>query len=409
VIVPLSLAALLAGASASPPADGPLSVEAIPGAIDQPRLLVARRSGAQATLRISFAVGAFDDGDAHGLTRLAQQALLESNAAIVWRDFALELHASGGSLSVTTGQRDCAFALTADSRDFPTLARELATALLSPRLDRTRMGAARARVALLRDEGTGLLPLVTSIAADDSRYVNRAIGRPEELDVLTPEQVLKHVSRLFAPANATVVVTGEFVREPMVRLLRGFRGGRAAERAKLSLMHPFQTRRVLDREMHVMALPIEAASPTSAASARALRELIDAAVWRDFREAGAVYSHSVDLVRESWVELLLVVLPGGDQTGDLAKRLRGVLAEIRAGRFSEPELARARATALRALEQEDADTAQLARALSAGGPAWHGPAVAAAVRAIDRPALLAAANTWLDPDNSAYFYFGFSR
>lgn len=406
MIVALSLAAALGLGAAGA---APYAVEEIAGAPDQPRLLLAPRGGNLVTLRISFAAGAFEDDDLHGLTRLTQQALLEANGAIGWRAFALELHAAGARLDVTTEARDCAFTLTADARDFPSLARQLARALFSPRFDPTRLKAARARVGLQRNEEPGLLPLVVSIAGDDTRWVNRPVARPEDLDTLTPERVGRHLGRYFVPANATVVVTGAFRREPTLALLRGFRGGTAAARERLVLQHPFQTRRLFGTELHVMALPIDVGTPARAAAARALRELVDATVWRVFRESGALYAHDVELVRKPWIDVLLVTLPGGATGVDLAARLREALAGLRAGRFEDVDLTRARSTALAGLQEDDADPERLAGVLARGGAAAHGAAVADALRALDRPALLAAADGWLDPGNAAYFYLGLAR
>jgi predicted Zn-dependent peptidase len=405
VIRALPLVGLLAAGAASAQS---FEVNTLPTAEDRPQVLLARRPGPVATLRVTFAAGSVDDGGILGLTRLAQHALLVANRRLTPREFLLAVHAGDARLELETTQRDCSFVLTADKRDFLPLARLLLDALLAPKLDPARLPDAVSRAVLDGRGNHGIVGLLTSVTtADDGRYLNPPHAGREDLETITPATVARHVAGRLSPANATVVVTGAFDDAEVKRLLRTYAGGSRSGRVPLVLPVPFKTRRGAGSELQVLAYPLRLATAEDAAAARVARELVDVELWRRFRANGLAYSHDDEVIRSFWLDLLLVAVPARDQSGlDLEGQLRGPGEWIRTGGFPDAELERARSAALAALAEEDEDPGALAAALARGGPQWHGPDVGAAIRAVDRKRLLSWAETALAPGNSIYLYFG---
>jgi predicted Zn-dependent peptidase len=385
---------------------GPVEVMASSGGT--PRLLLAPRPGEVAVLRISFPVGSVDDRSSPGLTRLAQHALLEANRQVDPDQLFRDVWAADGELEITTGQRSCAFTLVAGRREFASLATRLAQALLSPRLDPARFDTATARAVLDVGNDDDLFSLGTALAARDRAYrTHPPHGLRRILESLDLEEVADHVRRNFTPAAAEVVVAGALDRKLMIRLFRSFHGGEAARGPRVELELPSTARIEAEREVHVLAYPILLARPRDAAAARLAAALLDDALWHEVREAGLGYSFEVRIVRSTWLDAVVLVVPAeaGDHA-DLGGLLRGVVERARVGRFTDEELDHARAVALAALAREDADPAALSAALASGGTAWHGAEVASALGTLDRAGLLATAGRWLDGSRSIDLYEG---
>jgi predicted Zn-dependent peptidase len=384
-------------------------VEVIEAGPDQPRLVLARRPGEVATLAVVFSAGGVDDGARSGLTRLAQRALLEANRKLAWEPFVIALHAAHAELEVDTGLRECAFTLTAHRKDFGALARQLAEALLAPRFDPALLPRALARA--LHDgrepgHGTGLLTEVASTAIDDARYKNQPLGDREQLEMFGADEVAAHLRGPLAPARATVVATGAYDRDELLRLLRRYRGGAAAAPERPALSVPVAARFRSAREAHVMAFPVRLAGAREAAGLRVLAGLVEQELWRGFRRMGVAYSFTVAPVVSPWLDLLLVVLPAQDGSAiALDGALREAVERVRAGGFDDETLGREKAAALAALRAADADPPALAAALAAGGPGWHGAPVAAALEGLDRAAVQQLAKAWLDPGRAVSLDF----
>jgi predicted Zn-dependent peptidase len=387
----------------------PLGVEALPAPSGRPRILLAVRAGPSATLRLSFAAGSADDGESPGLAHLAQHALVSANARLDEEDFHRALWGAGASLQLEVGQRETTFTLSAPRRDLVPLARRLLPALLAPRLTAARLPVAAARAVLdLGSEDGGLLGLLAGLAARDRRQASPPAGARAVLESLDLPDVLAFVERHFTPGNATVVVAGAFERAEVVALLAGWRGGQRAPIGRLDLELPTSRRLVGQRELHLLAHPVRLESARDVAAVRVASQLLEGALWRDFREAGFGYSFQVEVLRSDWLDALAIVLPAHDAGGgdDLGPRLRAAVAGLRDGTFAPAELERGRSAALAALEREDRTPEALAQALASGGTRWHGPEVAAALRALDREGLLTAIRGWLDPASSVYLYLG---
>jgi hypothetical protein len=383
----------------------PLDVEERPAPPDRPRVILAPRPGPTATLRLSFAAGSADEVGSPGLAHLTQHALVSANARLDEGELYRRLWASAARLELEVGRRETTFTLTAPRDALLPLARLLLPALLAPRLqpDRLQVAAARAVLGLGEEDG-GLLAVVARLAARDEAEGAAPEGRREVIESLELAEVESFATGHLTPGNLTVVAAGAFDRAGLLALLEGWRGGQRAAVIRIPLSLPAR-RQVTDvRELHLLAHPVTLARPQEAAAARVAVELLRGALWRAFREAGHSYSFEVELLRSSWLDALAVVLPARDLLGgvELGPRLRAEVARVRRLDLLDAELEHARAAALAELARVDREPAALAEALATSGVSWHGPAVAAALRALDRAALKAALEPWLAPGASAY-------
>lgn len=384
-----------AGRTASPP-PALRPVEIVAAGPGRPRILLAPRPGEVAALRVTFTVGSMDDGSSPGLTRLAQYALLEANRRVASGALAREVWAAAGRLEVVTGHRTCAFTLVASRRDFGPLLRRLLPALFAPQLDAARLPAAVARAALDVGQDRDLVTVLAGLGAEARDWrAHPPHGRRPVLESIEAEDVEAHLARGFTPARAEVVVAGAFDRSEVLALLRPYRGGTPAPLPRLTL-EPGYHQREAARETHLLAYSLRLPGAREAAAARVLAALLDGALWREMREAGFAYSFDVEVVRSPWLDALTVVVPG--QAGDgrsLGDTLDAILERIATGGFTDDQLQQARETALAELAATDAAPERLAEALAGGGTGWHGPAVAEAIAALDRAALLGPAREWL--------------
>lgn len=385
-------------------------IEIFPPEAGRPRIVLARRPGKLATMRVVFAAGAVEDGGRRGLTRLTQHALLASNRQVDYEELRLATHAAAGRLDLETDLRESAFTLSADWRDFPSLARILAGAVLAPRLDARRLPQARARALLdgrVSGRGTGFPTLLASLVVEDGRYLNEPFGDGDSLETLTLSDIQDHLTRHFAPANATVVVTGRFDRDEMLRFLRRFRGGLGVASQRPGVNLPARVRRRAASETYLMGYPMRLEAPRDAAAGRVAVAMVEAELWTRFREAGVAYDFEVFPLRAPWIDMLLVVLPAHDPSSlDLSSYLQDTIERVRAGTFTDAQLERARSAALAQLEADDRDPEALARTLSNGGLAWHGKLVVDELRTTDRRGFTAAIAALLAADRSLFAYFG---
>ncbi|MBI5068574.1 MAG: insulinase family protein [Deltaproteobacteria bacterium] len=387
----------------------PFDVEHFPGGPDRPAIVLARRPGQQATLRISFAAGAVEDGSRRGLTRLTQQALLAANRRVDYQALHLEIHGAAASLSVETELRESAFTLTADWRDFPGLARSLAEAVLAPRVDVKAMSRARARAVLdgkLPGRGSGLPHLLASLMVEDGRYLNEPYGDGDTPGTISSRDVQAHRERYLAPGNATVVVTGRFDRDEMLRFLRTFRGGRRSESGRPVVQLPVRARRRSSAETYLLAYPLALQSARGAATARMACAVLHAELWKRFREVGIGYTFEVFALRDRWADLLVLVVPAHDPSSvDLGSHLLEAIEAVKAGRFADDAFERARSTALAEMLELDRNPEALARELDAGS-AWHARATAEAIRNVARADFVADVSAALAGDRALVAYFG---
>jgi predicted Zn-dependent peptidase len=409
---PLRTAAALALLLLACGAEAAVEVAETAAAGGAPAVVVARQDGAQAALRIQFEVGAVDDGEDAGLTRLAQHALLHANERLDAADLLLGVFAAGGRLDLEISEHTCAFVLTAHRDDLLPLARRLAPALLAPRLAPRRFPAALARVKLeggAEGDRAGDVGFLAALAVEDGRYRNEPAGTEFSLAGIEPRDVAAHVGRFFVPANATVVATCDVDAAAVRSVVAPFRGGRAHVREAPFVRLPFTWKGQASREVHLLAHVLALRDAQDAAAARVLAAVVEGRLWRRFRDAGQAYAFGAFVARPGWRDLLVVTLPSRTHATTVEPALRSELAAIAEGRLEDGELERARGAALGAFAREERDAAVLAAALAEGGAAWHGPAVEAALRTVDAAAFRARVAPWLDRARSMYLALGPTR
>jgi predicted Zn-dependent peptidase len=373
-----------------------------------PRIVLAKRPGATATMLVSFGAGSVEDESTPGLARVCQHALLEANQRGSYEALVTQAFAAGAHLAIETGLHEATFALTADRRDFAPLAELLATMTLAPRIDPRRFPVAVERA--LQDEsepgkGANLLALLTSTVLADWRYQNLPYG-DRSLEGISQEIVEEHLQGPMSPGNAVVVVAGNFDRDRMLRFLRRFSGGgpRPPERPRFDL--PLNARFAAGRETHLLAYPFVVATPAQAAAARVLASAMEERLVQRFRGAGVGYSLRVWQVHTAWLDLLLLVLPAHDPSElDLGPVFREVVEEVREGRLPPDLFERNRQHALRRLRATDRNPTELAEELAGGAGPWYGPSTAEALRTLSRDAFVASAAAWLAPSSSIYVLF----
>jgi len=400
----LLLAALLAWGAV--PADAQeAAFEVLDGVDGRPRVVLVPRPGQEAALVVAYGVGAYDDGALPGVTSLTQQVMLHANRALDIEALRLGVHGGAGDLGAQTGQRLSVFWLSAHRADFQLLAQRLLQGLLAPTQDHKRRRQASA-AALMQGGPHGLESLVaavTAASAEEGRFRNPISAGKAAITALRPADVEAHMARWFQPASATIVVTGSFDRDQLLRFVRRFRGGERREPDRARLVLPIRTRLGAAREVHLLAQELKVATERDAAAARVLAALTQEVVWRRFREAGQGYSASADVARLHWIDLLVVVLPG---RSDLASALTGAVEDVREGRFDDRAMERARSAALGRMAEEQQRPLPLALLLARSGSPWTEREVAESVRHLDRAAFLAAVGPWLAPAASAHVYFG---
>jgi predicted Zn-dependent peptidase len=403
-----ALAAVLSATLAGSAAAGSFDVETGETA-GSARLVLAPRPGRRATLVVQFAQGSVDDDRRSGLTRLAQHVLLTANSSLDWAALVTALHAGGGSLTLRTDLHSSAFVLEADRREFDELAPKLVAGVFAPRIDPARYRAAIQRAlhdAREPGHGAGLLDLVARAASDDPRYYNDPTGDPDQIEFVEQRVVEALLAGPMGPANATVIAAGSFDRDRLVRAARPFAGGRRVAPAPPPFALPVRATRYGGRELRVLAWPLAIEWPRDAAVARLVAALAERVLWRRFREAGLAYSFDVEAALSPGVDLFIVALPvRSDTRAGAAEALAAAMDDVRAGNFDDAQLERARAIAIGQLAREDRDPEVLALALAAGGAAWHGRLVDAALRGLDRRTLVERAGRLLAPERSIALHF----
>lgn len=404
-------AMLVVGALAAAPALArPFEVRVDEGAEGKPRVVLAPRDGDEAVMVVSFAVGSVDDGIASGLTRLTQHMLVDGNAREKGGSLRRDLYAAAAELEITTEVRRATFRLRAPRASFPALAERLLAALFSPKLDKRQL----ARMKRLtrndelapggRDDALAFLAgsvlMAESGGASGADFTNDPYGDADVIQRLTFEDVETHVSTKLTPANATVLVTGDFDGERLLRAISAHEGGqrRPLSRPDVTPYLPLSFERRAPGERYLEAHVIALSSAQEAAAARLLAALLEERVEAALRKKGVSYELDAYVLRREWLDLLVIEVPitaGRGQGIDV--ELRALVASLRDGTFKPGEFERNKRFALAELLRDDGDPARLADALDAAGRVrWHDDEVRAALESMAQAPFLANARVWLD-------------
>lgn len=398
-----------------------LAVDEYAAENQKPAVFVAPRDASVGTLFVRFHVGAFDDDQDYGRTRLTQRALIDANK-VLGQDFLQDLYAAHATLELRTGARACAFVLTAPKAALNPLGRRLLKGLFSPRIDARKLDRAR-RLTLddqvLQDGVSHLISLtageilLSEVSPKGGDYRNPVYGDRASVVALKRSDVLEHVGRYFAPANASIAAVGP-VDDKLTATLKRLRGGRrhAVDRGDTASL-PRTLERRSRREMHLHAQVLDLTSPQDVAAARVLEALVhDRIMWR-LRQKGVTYGPYVAIHPFDWLDLLVIFVPvsrSRERGVRVEPLLREYLDQILI-QVKDEEFMAGRDYVISQMPQIDQQPVALAEAIMRRNRRipWHHDDVLTATRALTKEDFLRTIRQWLAPEKSINTLFGRSR
>ncbi|MHB8878428.1 MAG: insulinase family protein [Myxococcaceae bacterium] len=387
-----------------------LPVEVVGGTGGAPKVVLAPRGGAVATLIVTFHTGTCDDGEGNGLTLLSQYALLDANRRKSNAALQEQLFASAASLTVETGQRECSFTLEAASSEFPALARDLLKMLLAPQLDANRFGAVLRHARTEsghRNETAWFLATLAPVLTGDASFMHPATLNPTLLDLYEFDQVRKHVAKRFQPGNATIVIAGGFDAKALKREVMAYSGGSRDLFTASKVQVPIRKEIPSGVEAHVLGYSWDRPEAATAAAERVLASALEEKLTSRLREAGVAYSVVVQPLQESWIKGLLVVVPAHDDASglNLEPELAKAIGAFAAGDLDEDTFARARSKEIALQTLIDGEAGPLARQLSNSEGTGSPDELLKRLDELTRHSLTAHAVQLLDLSRRFYFKF----
>ncbi len=374
----------------------------------RPAIVVARRPGPRAALRIQFAVGALDDGIAAGLTRLAQHVLLSANRRGRYATLLERLHAADASIAVETGHARCAFVLEAPAPDFDALAEDLLARIFAPSLARRGLNEARQRLfhETPSFNTTALATMFSQATLGDHGFSVDPLGDRDSMRSLAMFEVQSHIRKFFRPANATVILTGRFDAARLKRAALRYTGGRRqAPRGSPPLESGVYQLRARF-EVHLVGLPVPLGTDEAAAVMRIAAAMLGERIQEDFRRMGAVYSTSVVPIRRPWLDFVLLILPTHESTTSVIEaEIHERISDLSDPKYmSDQRFERYRQVVVHRLRQIDRSPPALAAALAMAESKvpWFGPKVTRAVLDLDGPTFRERVAAWARPNKTAY-------
>ena len=398
-----------------------LAIDVQPAKNNRPALFMAPRDTTVGTLFVRFHVGAFDDDQDYGRTRLTQRALIDANTVLGAR-FLEDVYTAHATLELRTGVRDCAFVLTAPKASLNKLGVRLLEGVFSPRLNDKAID--RAKRLTLDDQqlqvGANHLVQLTAgevmlseVSKNGGDYRNPILGDRESVVSLTRKDLTKHAATFFTAANASIAAVGPVDRK-LTAALKRLRGGSRHEikRGDISSL-PRKLERRSTREMHLHAQIMDLKSAKDVAVARVLQALVyDRVMWR-LRDKGVTYGPYVQAHPFDWLDLLVIFIPVSNS------RKRGVRVEPLLRQFLDEILTQVKDEDFMAgrdyvvsdMLQVDHRPIELAEAIMRRNRRvpWHDDEVLKAARALNKEEFLHTIRQWLGPQRSINILFGRGR
>lgn len=313
------------------------------------RLIMASTpSVPDATLRVVFDTGSLDDGDKPGITGLSLYTLLEAGPTPYTR-FQEALFAAGAVVRLDVGVRECSWTLTTGADKFPALATLVLERVFNKKI--TPRDLANARQRMLHDGAAGnstasLLAVFAGVALGDPHQGNRSVeGDPA--DGITLDQVQQHLNDMAAPANITLILTGNFAPARFKPWEERYKGGvkKDVERARITV--PADHEAASRQEMHLLAYPLTLKGLKDVAAARVVSMVLEERLTNALIAAGVAQAPSVELVTQPWLDMVLVVLPiRPDGVARAHKVVEAELQRVQQGTILPEEYERARSTVL---------------------------------------------------------------
>jgi len=374
----------------------------------RPKVIVAERAQPGAAMIVEFAVGAMDDGQQAGLTRLAQFVLLDANRRWPSAGRVRALYVADAQLVAATRQSRARFVLEGIAPEFNAVAERLLKQLLAPQLDPEELDKARHRMKH-HDGGAAAsdLAAVLAMAARPSYgFSSQPQGERGILSDITFEQVQAHIKKHFRPANATVTITGGADHARLLRVARSYRGGdrRPQVRQLQSIVGRYQSWSPFNYRLVGLSAPLGTAE--QAAEMRLLTLILGERVQHHFRSAGTSYATSATPVRRPWASLVLVEVPTlGMSAGKVSKDLEKLLKQTTDEKtLTKDDFEKVRIQLLHRLRQIDESPIALAHqlAMNGAGDPWYGPEVLKAVETISVETFRSHVRPWTSPDRAAH-------
>jgi predicted Zn-dependent peptidase len=252
-----------------------------------------------------------------------------------------------------------------------------------------------------------VLVLLTSTIASDPRYTGDPYGDPDQVDMISVQDVRAHVARWMVPGNASVVFAGGFSPAAGERMLRRFRGGARHAPEPLALDLPIDSTIGAASETHLVAYPFLLGRARDPAALRVLAALLQSRLERQARAVGVGYSVVAFPWHSRWANLLVVrfsVAASGEAAA--ASLLKEEIGAIRNGSVPEEEFDQHRRFVQEQLRLVDRDPAELAAILSSGdGTDWYGPSLPGALASLTREDVLASASGVLADASRVHILF----
>lgn len=403
LLLPTSL-----GAAPSAGAPAPFAIEEIKLGKGRARLVVAERASERASLKVSFRVGSFDDGNDAGLTRLAQRSLLLANDRFDHVAFERALREGAGSLEVLTSAHEASFVLHAPSQTFDALAKQLIDGLLKPKPVPERFPVAvRATLQdeLVAGDPRAWLHQVLTMVMPSPGYQTPPHGERSALLGITPGDLKARLKAAFTPANATVTAAGAFSLSKLRKTLRRHKGGKLRERLGPIRASNGEVMMPAFFETHVIGFPVALREPSDAALLAIAKERIASSLFFELRREGLTYSSGAFVyqnMRGTWLQAWVTANPHRHHEAQL--KMTEVFDHLLSSEQIGISFEQARAQAASRLRRNDREPTHLIH-LIAGDPLLHSRLVLEQIDATTEADFGRWAKRSLAPDDRFHVHF----
>lgn len=373
------------------------------------QLLLAPRPGPTAALRIGFDVGTYHDGGHAGLTRLSLHAMLAASAHGELRELAQDIDRAGGRLQIEVGLTDSAIVLTAAAPEFDALALRLLARCLAPELATARLERARARALATSDEQDvdGVSTLLAQSIFDGPGFDGTTAGERESLRTLTPADVRSHFARLLKPINASVIAAGQFDPARLREAVRRYSGGVPSTFEMPSRVPSGTYRADAYTNIRIVAYPYPRSTPTDAAAALVIADLIGERLFERFRAEGVSYGVSAAPRHEAWLDFVLVIAPFAEHASHrVGDAITEEVSELARSGLGDGDVLRAQRAVVERLAHDAQEPEQWVAEMSVHADLPGGTrAIVQALAALTPEQLAAIARPWLEATRAVQLEF----
>lgn len=288
---------------------------------DGPRLVLAPSNAGTTAVHIRFAMPGDAEEQAIGRIFQSSQAVLLANTALPasWRR---DLFSANAEVSSGSSREDIRFALVSAPETFQPLFTTLMGAVFKSRLTEDRF---RRLADHIPSQGGSMTPNDMLINAYSGRPLLEA---PPKNRLLPFDSVAGLVKRALVPANALIIVTGQFDEKAIRAVLGRFTGGSriASEHRRPT---PSQGLFTGPDDLYVVIYGFETPSLELEAKLLILQELLTSRLLDLLRNAGATYAIDIVVHRLEGLTCLMWILPSRDNSKlDLLPYIDRILGDL---------------------------------------------------------------------------------